>query len=125
MSLQTDIQRDWQFIDGVEEITFTAKGAQSGVSDSTATGVKVLFRELTENNSRAFGGVYFDPGTVLIEVWNARATGSTNLDTALGRSPRKSDLITQSDSTAWQINQITYSPITNRWKCACSQVIDT
>lgn len=125
MSLQTNIQRDWQLFDGVEEATITAKGMQSGVSNTTATGAKILLRQLNQNNSRQFGGVLFDPGTILIEVWNARASGSSNLSVALGRDLQQNDTITQSDSTVWQINQITYSPQTSRWQCACSKVLST
>lgn len=125
MSLMTDIERDWQFIDGVEEATVTAKGMQSDTGDTTATGCKILLRQLSASNARNFGGVMFDPGSILIELWNARTTGSSNVSVALGRNPQQSDLITQSDSTVWQINQITYSPMTNRWQCACTQRIDT
>ena len=121
MSLQTDIQRDWQFFDGVEDVTFTPRGN----SEPALTGVKALRRAVSETAVQIFGGAIASPGTVVWHLWNDRGSG---VDTLLDASdePEPQDFITQANGTIWTITQVVYSPQTSRWQClTVRQIGDT
>lgn len=120
MSLQTNIARDWQLFDGVVNATLTGAAAQSAGSNVTVTNVKILRRAITRSNTQVFGDVLWSPGDLLIDVWDYRDIGSTNVSVALGRDVRPDDLITV-EGTTYQVNQAVYSPMTSRWQCLSSR----
>ncbi len=123
MSLATDIARDWQFIDGVESVTVTAVSRQSQ-SDVTCASTQALQRQVTTRHLSVFGGLGLEPGSVLWEVWNARASGSDSVLTTLGRDLRQSDTLTTASSVVWRVNQVVWSPLTGRWQCLCTKAVE-
>jgi hypothetical protein len=101
MTLQSEIAGDWEFIDGVEEITFTP------VSGSVVNGVKALQRQWSRSASQVFGNLMLQPDTT---VWHLWLNGQTF-------TPRDRDTITEAGGTVWIIGQAVYWKQTSRWMC--------
>jgi hypothetical protein len=116
MSLQTDIQSDWNLIDGVEEITLTPSSQRADVTDTPITAVKALQRLYTRRLANYSEAMALN-GAVVFEVWAVKANG-TNVRTSLGRDLRDEDLITAASGT-WEIKTASWSNMTSRWICQC------
>jgi hypothetical protein len=118
MSLKEQICRDWRYMDGVFEGTVTAKSPR--LADVTCASVKMLRGVLTRNNSQMFGGILFNPGDTLIEVWDCRDVGSDDVQVVLGREIEAGDTLTLPNGQVWTIHQSVYSDLTSRWSCRCN-----
>lgn len=118
MSLQDDIKRDWEAMDGIEYATITAKSYR-GLSDVTCTTTPILRRALTHNAMKQMAGVIFDPKDIVIDVWDYRASPLATVQSTLGREVQEDDTITLSGGTVYRIKLAMYSPMTSRWRCQC------
>jgi hypothetical protein len=152
LALKDAIARDWEAFDGVENATIIAQSAR--LADVTCANTKVLRRALTKSAMMRFGGIIFEPGNILIDVWDYRQDGANqgltdtdgnpittsdgtpigesgvtdleypSLQTILGREIDTDDLIQFSSGNVWRIHNAMYSHMTSRWSCRCSKVLE-
>lgn len=122
MALADEIARDWEDIDGVEDVTITPLNDATTIDPVTT--VKALQRQVSRVDIQLFGGVIgLEPEDTVFHVWKYRAEGSDDLVTALTRKPRNGDTITQSDGSRWTIIGGQYSPQTSRWRFICRSYV--
>jgi hypothetical protein len=107
MSLATDIQADYQFIDGVEDVTITPDTPAT----SAVTGVKALQRQLSRSDVFFGSAAGISPSDTVFHVWASTMGALTTLN--------PEDKITQASGVIWRIISLQYSPITGRWRCIC------
>lgn len=106
MALADDIEDDWQYIDGVEDVTVTPTTSAAAAQAS----VKALQRQLSRSDVFFGSTAGISPSDTVFHLWKS-TLGSV--------VPNPGDKITQSDGTVWEILSLQYSPQTRRWRCIC------
>ena len=109
MALADDIADDWQFIDGVADVTIETPG---GASQSN---VKAM-RENVKKARAVFGqdAIISPMTTTAFSVWV-----STLGDIDIGPDCT----LTEADGTAWKVTDGTLMTLDTRWLLLCNKVI--
>lgn len=100
---------DWQYIDGIEEVTFTPRNRAGAVN---ATGVKALKRPLQKSDLLFASslGVDLGPDDIVIHLWDVFLTGL---------KPQSQDFITDGDGVVYKILSTANQTLKTRWRCVC------
>lgn len=106
MTLAQDIADDYEFMDGVEDITFTP---QNPVAAAVAS-VKALRGVLTRGEQYLGATAGIEPSDVVWHLWASTLSGTV---------PKPGDKITDSDSASYRILSLQLMTLRTRWRCVC------
>ena len=108
MTIISDIAGDWQYIEGVEDVTFTPRNPDA----APIPNVKALRRELSKSAQYLGASAGIEPTDVPWHLW------ATTLGAVV---PKNGDTITDPAGIVWRIKSLTFSPRTSRFHCMCRQ----
>lgn len=106
MSLAADIADDYEFIDGVEEVTLTPTTPAAAAQPS----VKALQRQLTRSEIFFGPQIGISPSDTVFHLW---------VSTLGVVVPNPGDTITQSSGVVWEILSLQLQTLQTRWRCIC------
>ncbi len=107
MTLASQMANDWQFIDGVEDVSVTPRNP----AGAAVTGVKALRRVQQADEFAQVGKTLgLEPNDMVWHLWAS---------TMAGISPKNGDIITDSGGIVWTIKTVANTTLGTRWRTLC------
>lgn len=107
MAIADDMAVSWQYVEDVEDVTFTPTNPPG----ASVNNVKAKRRVLSRSNLAQFGGVIgLSPDDVPFHLW---------VSTLGGLTPKQGDLITDGGQVTYTIQAASLESLRQRWRCLC------